>query len=513
MRALISVSDKRGVVEFCRGLSSLGVEILSTGGTASLLTQHGVPVLHIEQVTGFPEMLDGRVKTLQPAIHAGILAVRDKPEHIRQIRERGIEPIDLVAVNLYPFEEVTSRPSTTLEEAIENVDIGGPTLIRAAAKNHKHVLVVVDPDDYEGVLRLLRDPGGISEAARFDLAVKAFSHTAQYDAMVAEYLGKRAGRSVTDFPDTLCLRFKKSSALRYGENPHQKAAFYVDSYPAQCSLARAEQLAGKELSFNNINDTNAAVRAVLEFDRPTTVAVKHANPCGVGSADTIEKAFEKAYDADPISIFGGIVAVNRTVNEATARLMVPIFLEVVIAPDYEPLALELLKGKKDLRLLKMDMRAPSGGDRDYEMRRVMGGILIQERDQDPGTSTWKAVTKRRPDDGLLRELLFGWRVVKNVKSNAIVISKDEQTIGIGAGQMSRIGAAQIAIKQAGDKAKGAVMASDAFFPFPDVVNEAAAAGIRAIVQPGGSVRDRESIEAADLAGISMVFTGVRHFTH
>lgn len=513
MRALVSVSDKRGIVEFCAGLSSLGTEIISTGGTASLLRQHAVPVKGIDEITGFPEILDGRVKTLHPTIHAGILAVRDKPEHMSQLRERGIAPIDMVIVNLYPFEEVTSRTSTTLEEAIENVDIGGPTLIRAAAKNHRHVIVVVDPNDYGEVLASLRDRGCVSEGKRFELAVKAFSHTAQYDALVAEYLGRKMGKSPLDFPDTLCLRFKKKLQLRYGENPHQKAAFYVDSFPAPCSIARAEQLSGKELSYNNINDTNAAIRTALEFERPTVVAVKHANPCGVGSADTFEEAFVKAYEADPVSIFGGIVALNGPVNEATARLMVPIFLEVVVAPDFEPEALELLRTKKDLRILRMSLQDFDKGAFDYEMRRVMGGVLIQEGDDDPREVAWKVVTKLAPEDELRKELLFAWRVVKNVRSNAIVISKDEQTVGIGAGQMSRIGAARIAIEQAGEKARGAVMASDAFFPFPDVVREAISAGIRAIVQPGGSVRDEESIEAADEGGISMVFTGVRHFVH
>jgi phosphoribosylaminoimidazolecarboxamide formyltransferase/IMP cyclohydrolase len=513
-RALISVWDKTGVVDFARGLVAMGWELVSTGGTQSLLGSSGLPVVPVSDVGGFPEILDGRVKTLLPQIHGGILARRDNPGHMRQLQEHGITPIDLVAVNLYPFRQVTRDPDVALDRAVENIDIGGPTMIRAAAKNYPHVLVIVNPARYEGVLAALR-AGEVTPRLRFELAVEAFAHTAEYDALVAEYLGRAAGRGVADFPGVLCLRYEKVQGLRYGENPHQRAAFYADSYPgAGPSLAHARILAGKELSYNNINDAAAALATVREFPAPAAVAVKHANPCGAACATDLLTAYTRAHDADPVSIFGGIVAANRVVDEATARKMAETFLEVVVAPDFSHEALQVLGQRKGLRLAAVGDLAAGAGAVEYEVRRVPGGLLVQDVDVAPDDpAPWRVVTRSRPSAATSRDLDFAWRVVRHVKSNAIVIAAGGATLSIGAGQMSRIDAARIALERAGAAARGAVMASDGFFPFPDVVAAASDAGIVAVVQPGGSVKDDDVVRAADERGLAMLFTGRRHFLH
>lgn len=517
-RALISVSNKTGLVEFAKGLFELGVEILSTGGTAKALQEAGIKVTAVSDVTGFPEILDGRVKTLHPKIHGGLLAVRDNSKHMQQISELGIKPIDLVAINLYPFKQTIEKPGVTLEEAIENIDIGGPSMLRSAAKNHKDVIVVVDPEDYTLVLNELKEKGNLDGKQKMKLACKVFEHTAHYDALIADYLKKQMSTKGvetskdTEFPKNLTLAYEKIQVLRYGENPHQKAAFYGEIGRHPGTLAGAKQLGGKELSFNNINDADATLKAVMEFDMPAAVGVKHTNPCGVACGDNIYDAYVKAYAADPVSIFGGIVALNRVVDARTAEELIKIFLEIVIAPGYEPKALEILKTKKNLRVLEVDLdNKPSLG---LDMKKVSGGLLVQELDiKDFKESDLKVVTKRAPSDKEMKDLLFGWKVVKHVKSNAIVLAKDLITVGVGAGQVNRIWPTEQSIAHAGDKAKGAVLASDAFFPFSDVVEAAAAAGITAIIQPGGSLRDEDSIKAADENDIAMVFTGMRHFKH
>lgn len=527
-RALISVSDKSGLIDFARGLHECGVEIVSTGGTAAVLAEAGIPVIPVDRITGFPEILDGRVKTLHPLIHGGILGRRDLPRHRRQMKEHGIEPIDLVVVNLYPFRATVSQPDVTLKEAVENIDIGGPAMVRSAAKNYRDVLVIVNPERYPEVLAALREGAEIDENRRLALAVEAFRHTAFYDSVISEYLGALVDEGLLAFPSELTLAFEKAATLRYGENPHQRAAFYRDPLPAGPALARAEQLQGKELSYNNLNDAQAAWALAAEFAEPAAVAVKHANPCGVAVAETPAKAYRQAYDADPVSIFGGIVALNRSVDAETARALTEVFLEVVIAPDFTPEALELLAAKKNLRLLRVAFpEAGVAGDspaaagpalacppRRLDLRRVDGGLLLQEADTAGASpSEWLCVTKARPTPDDLFELLFAWKVVKHVKSNAIVVSKGGRTLGIGAGQTNRVDAVRIALNHAGDAAKGAYLASDAFFPFADSIEAAAAAGIRAIVQPGGSVRDEESVRAADAHGMIMMFTGRRHFRH
>lgn len=509
-RALISVSDKTGLIPFARGLAEQDIELISTGGTARALKDAGLTVKEVAEITGFPEILDGRVKTLHPRIHSGILAVRDKEEHQRQLEEHHITPIDLVVVNLYPFAETIARPDVTFEEAIENIDIGGPSMVRAAAKNHAYVTIVVDPVDYEPVLAELKEKGQISSELRRRLAAKAFRHTAGYDALIAQYLSEQAGER---FPERLTLTFDKVQTLRYGENPHQEAAFYQEPLARQSGIAQAEQLHGKELSYNNINDADAALQLVREFEEPAVVAIKHTNPCGVGLGSTLAEAFQKAYEADPVSIFGGIIAVNRPVDQAVADRMAELFLEVIIAPDFTPEALDRLTQKKNIRLLKLDV---NGGENHQVqlVRSVTGGLLVQEADFGQlNEEELKVVTQRAPSEAEWEQLFFAWKVVKHVKSNAIVLAKDGQTLGVGAGQMNRVGAARIAIEQAGMKAKGAVLASDAFFPMKDTVEEAAKAGISAIIQPGGSIRDEESIQEADRHGIAMVFTGMRHFKH
>lgn len=511
-RALLSVSNKNKIVEFAKGLEKLGVEIISTGGTAKTLEDAGIKVIPISEVTGFPEILDGRVKTLHPKVHGGLLAIRKDLKHQRQLKELDIKPIDLVAINLYPFKEVIKKDGATFEEAIENIDIGGPTMLRSAAKNHQDVIAIVDPDDYENVLEMLEKYDDLDESTRRKLALKVFEHTANYDAIISGYLRKQE-EGINDFPENLTLVYEKAQVLRYGENPHQKAAFYREVDAGTSTLAGAKQLHGKKLSFNNLNDAEGALNAVLEFDVPAAVGVKHTNPCGVACAKNIHEAYVRAYEADPVSIFGGIVALNRPVDKKTAEELVKIFLEIVIAPSYEPDALEVLKTKKNLRVLEIDLAKRS--KENWDIKRVSGGLLVQEPDvEDIDVKDLKVVTNRAPSNKELEDLMFAWKVVKHVKSNAIVLAKDKVTVGVGAGQVNRIWPTQQSITQAGDeKAKGSVLASDAFFPFSDVVEAAAKAGVTAIIQPGGSIRDEESIRAANENNIAMVFTGMRHFRH
>ncbi|ALF09376.1 bifunctional phosphoribosylaminoimidazolecarboxamide formyltransferase/IMP cyclohydrolase [Parageobacillus thermoglucosidasius] len=508
-RALLSVSNKEGIVSLAKQLVELGVEIISTGGTKKTLEEAGVPVIGISDVTGFPEILDGRVKTLHPIIHGGLLAIRDNERHQNELREHHITPIDLVVVNLYPFQQTIAKSDVTFAEAIENIDIGGPTMLRAAAKNHQYVTVVVDPADYDAVVQELKEHGDVSAEMKLKLAAKVFRHTAAYDAMIAEYLTNKTGE---EYPESFTITFEKKQSLRYGENPHQTAAFYQKPLGSSFSIAKAAQLHGKELSYNNINDANAALQLVKEFAEPAAVAVKHMNPCGVGIGATIYEAFIKAYEADPTSIFGGIIALNREVDKDTAEKMHEIFLEIVIAPSFSSEALDILTQKKNIRLLTVDFTAPDTNEK--LLVSVQGGLLVQEADtRTLSDGEIKVVTKREPTEQEWESLQFAWKVVKHVKSNAIVLAKDGMTIGVGAGQMNRVGAAKIAIEQAGEKAKGAVLASDAFFPMDDTVEAAAKAGITAIIQPGGSIRDADSIKKADEYGIAMVFTGIRHFKH
>ncbi|GMO01416.1 bifunctional phosphoribosylaminoimidazolecarboxamide formyltransferase/IMP cyclohydrolase [Parageobacillus thermoglucosidasius] len=508
-RALLSVSNKEGIVSLAKQLVELGVEIISTGGTKKTLEEAGVPVIGISDVTGFPEILDGRVKTLHPIIHGGLLAIRDNERHQNELREHHITPIDLVVVNLYPFQQTIAKSDVTFAEAIENIDIGGPTMLRAAAKNHQYVTVVVDPADYDAVVQELKEHGDVSAEMKLKLAAKVFRHTAAYDAMIAEYLTNKTGE---EYPESFTITFEKKQSLRYGENPHQTAAFYQKPLGSSFSIAKAAQLHGKELSYNNINDANAALQLVKEFAEPAAVAVKHMNPCGVGIGATIYEAFIKAYEADPTSIFGGIIALNREVDKDTAEKMHEIFLEIIIAPSFSSEALDILTQKKNIRLLTVDFTAPDTNEK--LLVSVQGGLLVQEADtRTLSDGEIKVVTKREPTEQEWESLQFAWKVVKHVKSNAIVLAKDGMTIGVGAGQMNRVGAAKIAIEQAGEKAKGAVLASDAFFPMDDTVEAAAKAGITAIIQPGGSIRDADSIKKADEYGIAMVFTGIRHFKH
>ena len=511
MRALLSVSDKSGIVEFAQELEKLGVQIISTGGTHKRLSDNGVGVIGISEVTGFPECLDGRVKTLHPAVHGGILAMRDKPDHMKQLEDLNIETIDIVAINLYPFKETILKPGVTLPEAIENIDIGGPTMLRSAAKNHKDVVVVCDPSDYGRVIEELKESKTVSYDTKYRLALKVFQHTAAYDAMIADYLRKQIDG---ELPDNLTLTFEKVQELRYGENPHQKASYYKEIKPADGSLVMAQQLHGKELSFNNINDTNGALAALKEFTEPAVVAVKHANPCGVGTGFDLLSAYKKAYACDPTSIFGGIVAANRIIDAATAEEINKIFIEIVIAPDFTEDALAVLTQKKNIRLLKLegiDKKAPAG---EIDIKKVSGGLLVQGTDDVLfDEEELKVVTDRIPTDKEMEDMRLAMKVVKHIKSNGIVIAKDQATVGIGPGQVNRIWAVENAIRQANSSLQGAVLASDAFFPFDDCVTAAASAGITAIIQPGGSMRDQESIDKANELGIAMVFCGVRHFKH
>jgi phosphoribosylaminoimidazolecarboxamide formyltransferase/IMP cyclohydrolase len=514
-RALVSVSDKSGVVELGRALSALGVEILSTGGTAQLLTKEGVAATEVSAYTGFPEMLDGRVKTLHPKIHAGVLARRDEPSHMAALRAAGIQPIDLVVVNLYPFQSTVADPDCRFEDAVENIDIGGPSLLRAAAKNHAAVAVVVDPADYASVLDEIRASAGVSAATRFALAQKAFAHTAAYDGAVSNYLhsigadGRRG-----EYPQTLSLQYRKLQDLRYGENPHQTAAFYRDERPVAGSIAALRQVQGKELSYNNIADADAAWECVKSFSEPACVIVKHANPCGAAIDESLRGAYEKAFKTDPVSAFGGILAFNRPLDAATAAAVGKQFAEVVIAPRFHPEALQELSRKANVRALEVPLSHDSQA---HDLKRVGGGLLVQSSDAKiTARNEMKVVTRKVPTEAQWSDLLFAWRVAKFVKSNAIVFCRDGMTLGVGAGQMSRVDSARIAsLKAAGAGLvlAGSVAASDAFFPFRDGVDLLAEAGAAALIQPGGSVRDDEVIGAADERGVAMVFTGVRHFRH
>lgn len=508
-RALVSVSDKTDLVEFVKGLVDCGYEIISTGGTKKTLEEAGLNPIGISDVTGFPEIMDGRVKTLHPKVHGALLCVRDNPEHVKQLQELGIEYIDLVCVNLYPFKETVQKKGVTHEEIIENIDIGGPSMLRSASKNYKSITVVCDPKDYDKVLKEIQENGDTCPVTREFLAAKVFRHTARYDAMIADYLTKKTGE---EFPESLTITFDKVQDLRYGENPHQKAAFYKGMNP-QYSLANATQLHGKELSYNNIQDGNAAIEILKDFEgQCAAVGLKHMNPCGVGIGENIEAAWDKAYEADPVSIFGGIVALNDTVEKGLAEKLSKIFLEIIIAPDFTPEALEILTRKKNIRLMKLDTTLSVNTSLKYT--NVNDGLLVQEMDMHQiKEEDLRCVTNRKPTPEEIKQLLFGWKVVKHVKSNAIVLVKDDMTIGVGAGQMNRVGSAKIAIEEAGEKAKGSVMASDAFFPMPDTVEEAIKAGVTAIIQPGGSIRDQDSIDVCNEHGIAMVYTGIRHFKH
>ena len=516
-RALISVSDKTGIVEFAQKLNDLGVSIISTGGTFKVLKEAGIPVINISDVTGFPECLDGRVKTLHPNIHAGLLAMRSNPEHMKQVEELNVELIDMVVVNLYPFKQTIMKPDVTLADAIENIDIGGPTMLRAAAKNYQDVSVVIDPTDYEQVLSEIKETGAVSVKTNFYLAAKVFNHTAYYDTMIANYLRDKAG--LPKYPDTISMTFEKVQDMRYGENPHQSAAFYKEVGNSDGMLSGIEQLHGKELSFNNMNDLHGALELLKEFDEePTVVACKHSNPCGVASGKDIHEAYVRAYNTDPVSIFGGILCANRKIDKATAEEISKIFLEIVLAPDFDDDALEVLEQKKNIRLLKLKDVMKKQPETAYDVKKVSGGILIQDIDSKLLGDELKVVTDRKPTEKEMEDLLFTWKVVKFTKSNGIAIGKDKQSVGIGPGQVNRIWATEQAIdhgtKQLGaDVVKGAVLASDAFFPFDDCVEAAHKAGITAIIQPGGSKRDQDSIDACNKYGIAMVFTGMRHFRH
>ncbi len=513
-RALISVSDKSGIVDFARSLHQQDVEILSTGGTARLLAQSGIPVIEVGDYTGFPEMMDGRVKTLHPKVHGGILGRRGTDEAV--MAEHDIPPIDMIVVNLYPFEATVANPECDLPTAIENIDIGGPTMLRAAAKNHAAVTVVTDAADYHRILEeMAANSGAVSDATRFDLAVKAFEHTARYDGAIANYLGARTSGEVADFPRTLSLQLQQVQTMRYGENPHQKAAFFIEHNVTEAGIATARQLQGKALSYNNIADTDAALECVKQFDEgPACVIVKHANPCGVALGDSLLEAYERAYSTDPESAFGGIIAFNRELDGETAKAIVERqFVEVIIAPGISAAAAEVVSAKKNVRLLACGEWPEQGARLDY--KRVNGGLLVQDADL-ALHSELKVVTRRAPTEQEMVDLLFTWRVAKYVKSNAIVYGRNGMTIGVGAGQMSRINSARIAgikAEHAGLEVSGSVMASDAFFPFRDGLDNAAAAGIAAVIQPGGSMRDEEVIAAADEHDIAMLFTGMRHFRH
>lgn len=502
-RALLSVSDKNGVADLARGLTELGVEVVSSGGTAAAIANAGVAVTLVSDVTGFQEILGGRLKTLHPKIHGGILADRDNPEHLAELAQQGIEPIDLVVCNLYPFEHAVAHPSVKERDAIEQIDIGGPAMVRAAAKNFHSVAVVVRPSEYDAILEELRERGEISLETRRTLALEAFGHTASYDAAIAGYLGR--GKP---FPERLVVVADKVMDLRYGENPHQHAALYRSSGPVT-GLAAATQLHGKELSYNNLLDSDAAWKLVLELEGIGCAIVKHSNPCGVALADAIETAYQRALDCDRTSAFGGIVALNRPCNEATAEQIAEIFTEVVIAPDFDDGALKLLSAKKNLRLLRADGRL----EPEMDIRRVSGGLLLQSPDRAEGDEEGKVVTEAQPTEQQWTDLRFAWTVAKHVKSNAIVLAKDGAAVGVGAGQMSRVESTELAARRAGDRARGTACASDAYFPFRDGLDAAVAAGAVAVIQPGGSIRDEEVIAAANEHGIPMVFTGKRHFRH
>lgn len=509
MRALVSVSDKTNLVPFVKGLEALGWEIVATGGTKKLLDESGVRTIGISEVTGFPEICDGRVKTLHPKVHGGILGRRDIPEHMQTLKENGITTIELVCVNLYPFRQTIAKPGVTMEDAIENIDIGGPSMVRSAAKNWKDVTIVCDPKDYDKVLAEIKADGFTSDETRLQLSAKAYTHTAEYDMMIAGYMRKQAGLN-----EKLFLEYDLKQPLRYGENPHQSANFYATLEHAPFSLAFGEQLQGKELSYNNIQDANAALNVVRDFDEPFCVALKHMNPCGAAIGKTIEEAWQAAYEADKVSIYGGIVAVNRELTAEVARGMKPIFLEIVIAPSFSPEALEILSEKKNLRVMKVDMTKSDAPVPQFIS--VNGGMLAQQLDtQVEDIKADMCVTKVKPTESQMSDLEFGWKIVKHIKSNAIAVVRDNHTIGVGAGQTNRVGSAEIALNEAkaAGFTSGLILASDGFLPFGDTVELAARYGVTAIVQPGGSIRDEESIQKADELGITMLFTGVRHFKH
>ncbi len=514
-RALISVSDKTGIVDLARELNSFGVELLSTGGTASMIRDAGIPVMDVSEYTGFPEMMDGRVKTLHPKVHGALLGLRDNPEHVNAMEKYGIEAIDMVVVNLYPFEATVAKDGCCLEDAIENIDIGGPTMLRSAAKNNRFVTVLVDPEDYEPVINEMKhNSGDISEETNFRLAVKVYQHTAAYDGAISSWLGARTEED--EFPPALTMQFQKAQGMRYGENPHQQAAFYVEKNLTEASISTTRQLQGKELSYNNIADTDAALECVKQFtEGPACVIVKHANPCGVAVGRNLLDAYQRAFATDPESAFGGIIAFNRELDAETAQTIVDKqFVEVIIAPRVAAGAVEVVAAKKNVRLLECGEWTGKAAHR-YDYKRVNGGLLVQDVDAQL-SADWTVVSKREPTEQEREDLEFVWRVAKFVKSNAIVYGKNGMTIGVGAGQMSRVNSARIAAikaEHAGLEVKGAAMASDAFFPFRDGIDNAAAAGITAVIQPGGSIRDEEVIQAADEAGIAMVFTGMRHFRH
>ena len=512
MRALLSVFDKTGIEELGKRLSGAGYELVSTGGTHRSLADAGVPVRQVSDVTGSPEILEGRVKTLHPVIHGGLLARRDSPDHMAELDVHGIGTIDVVVVNLYPFVETVSTPGVTLDDALENIDIGGPTMLRAAAKNFPSVAVVVDPADYEWVGDALAGDG-LDQEQRRSLATKAFQHVAVYDAAVADYLGSDQA-AADEMPRQVTIGLERVSSLRYGENPHQKGALYVPNNGGSGGLARARQLHGRELSFNNLMDADAAWRTVSDYEDPAVCVIKHANPCGLASRDDLAQAYQLAYEGDPVSAFGGIVGFNRAVTAEAAEAMGPVFYEVVVAPGYDGDALEILQRKRNLRILAVDRAVASGGATDYDVRPLSGGMLVQTPDGiEEDASQWETATERAPSASELADLAFAWKAVKHIKSNAIAFVKDRQLIGMGAGQPNRVVSVHLSQRAAGDKAAGCVLASDAFFPFPDNIELAAEAGITAIVQPGGSIRDDEVIAAANAAGIAMVFTGVRHFRH
>lgn len=508
-RALLSVSDKTGIVEFAGALHHMGVEIISTGGTMKTLAAAGIPVVSVSQVTGFPEMMDGRVKTLHPLIHGGILAVRDNPEHRRDMEKYGIRGIDLVAVNLYPFQKTVARPDATLEEAVENIDIGGPSMVRAAAKNYRYVTVAVDPSEYGEILQRIREDR-LTEEFRFQLARKAFLHTGLYDCAIANYFMGKETKKTETMPDIFSMAVTKIEDLRYGENPHQKAAFYRNPLVSG-GIAAARQIHGKELSYNNIVDMDAAWDLVTEWtDRPACAIIKHTNPCGAATGSSAADAFQRAFQADSMSAYGGIVALNRECSKEAAEAMKPIFFEVVLAPSYSREALDILGTKKNIRL----MEVPPVTEHEWKVKKVSGGLLVQTSDDSAETrESCRVVTKRQPTEKEWQAMEFAWKIVKHVKSNAIVLTGADVTYGVGAGQMNRVGAADIAIKEAGSKARGSVLASDAFLPFGDTVEAAGKAGVTAVIQPGGSIRDEESVKMADQYGIAMVFTGHRHFLH
>lgn len=510
MKALISVSDKRGVVEFATALASLGWEIIATGGTMKALRDAGLEIINISDITGFPEICEGRVKTLHPKVHGALLGRRDKEEHLAQLKENGIGLIDMVCVNLYPFEATIAKEDVTMEDAVENIDIGGPSMLRSAAKNFRDVTVVCDPDDYSVVLDEIRSNGNTNLETRLQLSAKAYTHTAMYDCRIAEYMRRQA-----DLREILFLDYEKIQDLRYGENPHQKASFFKGKEAVPFSVAHARQLGGKELSYNNIQDANAALSIVREFDEPFCVGLKHMNPCGAAIGKDLKEAWTKAYEADKVSIYGGIVAMNRPLTAEVAAMMKPIFLEIIMAPAFEPEALEVLATKKNLRLLEVNMdRSAVKATPMYVS--VNGGILAQDSDTACKTITEDmTVTERKPSVRELEDLNFGWRIVKHVKSNAIVVVKNGATLGVGAGQMNRVGSANIALEEAraAGQTEGLVLCSDGFLPFGDTVELASKFGVTAIVQPGGSIRDEESIEKANEKNIAMLFTGMRHFKH